>query len=274
MDHEARLARLLDALKETLPGLPGFQSLSLFGSMAEGRADGCSDIDLIATTDDLPGAKTALLGLLEQIGPIEFCWAINLRPDEWNPTIVFHDEGYYHKLDLGLTDARAVDRTIPAEQTTLLIEVPGAATCAVRECRAYVPLEGSLSHFLLGQYIGCTRYLKARKRGQTMTCYRFAAAAVDWQLALMYARLTEDAGRRSKLSTDDYRKLDGLLSADDQAALLRGLDFSSLPAMDSNVRAAMSSMLKDALHLAAISGEEFPTEVFERMCAFVAEELQ
>lgn len=274
MERETQLVRLLDALKETLPGLPGFRSLSLFGSMAEGCADEHSDIDLIATTDDLPGAKTALLGLLEQIGPIEFCWVLHLRPDEWNPTIVFRDEGYYHKLDLGLTDARAVERTIPAEQTTLLIEGPGTATCAVRECQAYVPHEGSLGHFLLGQYIGCTRYLKARKRGQIMTCYRFAAAAVDWQLALVYARLTGDAGRRSKLSTDDYRKLDGLLSTDERAALLHGLDFSSLTAMDNTIQAAMSSMLKDALHLAATSGEEFPTEVFERMCAFVAEELR
>ncbi len=268
-----RLGQMLDALKEVLPGLPGFRTLSLFGSMAEGRADGYSDIDLIVETDDLPGAKTALLGMLEQIGPIEFCWAINLRPDEWNPTIVFREEGYHHKLDLGLTDVSAADRTIPAEQTILLVDVPGSEICDARECRGYVPQEGSLGHFMLDKYIGFLRYVKARKRGQTMTCYRFAAAGVDWQLALMYARMTGDAARRPKLSTPEYVKLDGLISADDRAALLPSLDFSSLTAMDSTVRAAMDRMLADALHLAAMTGEELPTEVFERMCAFVAHEL-
>lgn len=273
MKDETQLVRLLDALKETLPGLPGFLSLSLFGSLAEGRSDGYSDIDLVVETDDLIGAKTALLGLLEQIGPIEFCWAMSFRPDEWNPTIVFREEGYHHKLDLGLTDVSAADRTIPTEQTTLLIDVPRSDICGVRECRGYVPQEGSLGHFMLDKYIGFLRYVKARKRGQTMTCYRFAAGGVDWQLALMYARMTGDAARRPKLSTPEYVKLDGLLSSDDRATLLPSLDFSSLTAMDSTVRAAMDRMLQDARQLAAISGEELQTDVFERMSRFVSQEL-
>lgn len=272
-DDPARLRYLLEACKETLPQLPGFRSLSLFGSMAEGCADGYSDIDLIATTDDLPGAKTALLGLLEGIGPIEFCWVMNFRPDEWNPTIVFRNEGYFHKLDLGLTDAQAVEPSIPIGQTTLLIEGQTTPTPAVRECNGYVPQEKSLGHFLLGQYIGCCRYVKARKRGQPLTCYRFAGAAAQRRLAFRYARLTGDPGFRSNLSTWDYQRLDALLSPEDHAALLHGLDFSALATMDAAVRTAMGSMLTDALELAAISGEALPTDVFERISAFVAEEL-
>lgn len=63
-----RLDHLLKELTTILPSLPGFQTLSLFGSLAEGRADGYSDIDLIVTTDDLLGAKERLLGTLEEIG--------------------------------------------------------------------------------------------------------------------------------------------------------------------------------------------------------------
>gem|GEM_PF-3353575 len=41
--------------------------MSLFGSIAEGRADAWSDIDMIVTTDDLPAAKASVLGLLEEL---------------------------------------------------------------------------------------------------------------------------------------------------------------------------------------------------------------
>ncbi len=272
-DDPARLRYLLDAYKDTLPGLPGFRSLSIFGSIPEGRSDGYSDIDLIVETDDLPAAKEQVLGLLESIGPIEFCWAINLRPDEWNPMIVFRDEGYFHRLDLGLTDVSAENRTIPREQTVLLEDEPRACYQHPGESGAYVPEHGSIGHFLLGQFIGGVRYVKARKRGQPMTCYRFAAACVDWQLALMYARLKCDPGHRSKLSTPDYVEFDHLLSEDQRSSLLHSLDFSSLRAMDAVVTDSMDSMLRDALELAAMSSEAFPSAVFERMMRFVSEEL-
>lgn len=272
-DDPARLRYLLDAYKDTLPGLPGFRSLSIFGSIPEGRSDGYSDIDLIVETDDLTAAKEQVLGVLEGVGPIEFCWAINLRPDEWNPMIVFRDEGYFHRLDLGVTDLSAVDRTIPREQTVLLADEPRTCDQHPGESGAYVPEHCSMGHFLLGQFIGGVRYVKARKRGQPMTCYRFAAACVDWRLALMFARLKEDPGRRSKLSTPEYVEFDRLLSDDERSTLLHALDFSSLAAMDAIVSDAMESMLRDAGALAAVSGETLPTGIFHRMSDFVLKEL-
>ena len=264
---------LLDALRATLPALPGFRSLSLFGSLAEGRADEYSDIDLMVTTDDLPEAKAHLLGLLEEVGPVEFCWAIDLRPDEWNPTIVFRDEGYHRKLDLGLADTSAQDRTIPAEQTVLLCDEPRTPPRSVRTSDAYVPENGTVGHFLLDKSIGCLRYVKARKRGQVMTCYRFAAAAVQWRLALLYARLTEKLDFRSKLSTEQCVELDRLLPAAEGTAVIADLDFSNLRAMDHVVRIAMEKMLDDGARLAAMVGESLPADVFGRISGFLAGEL-
>lgn len=272
-DDPARLRYLLDAYKDTLPRLPGFRSLSIFGSIPEGRSDGYSDIDLIVETDDLPAAKEQVLGLLESVGPIEFCWAINLRPDEWNPMIVFRNEGCFHRLDLGVTDLSAVDRTIPREQTVLLADEPRTCDQSLRKSDAYVPERGSMGHFLLGQFIGGVRYVKARKRGQPMTCYRFAAACIDWQFALTYARLKEDPTRRSKLSTPEYVEFDRVLSADERSTLLHALDFSCLAAMDAVVTDAMNSMLVNGVELAVMSGETLPLHVFERMIRFVTEEL-
>ncbi len=265
---------LLNRVKDTLPGLPGFRTLSLFGSLAEGRADDYSDVDVIVTTDDLPNAKAHLLSLLEQIGPVDFCWAINLRPDEWNPMIVFREENYFHKLDLGLAGISGVNRTIPPEQTILLCDQFRTPGTVAKESQAYVPQDSSMGHFLLGQLLGCLRYIKARKRGQILTCYRFAAAAVDWRLALLYARLTENPQFRSKLSTVDFLELDRMISPDDHSAFLSGLDFSTLAAMDSAVRTAADGMLEDGRYLAAASGEVLPAPVFERISAFLEEELQ
>lgn len=70
--HE-RLRDLLEAVQTVAPGPPGLRSLSIFGSLAEGRTDGYSDIDGIIVTDDLPEAKKQLLRLLERVGPTEFC---------------------------------------------------------------------------------------------------------------------------------------------------------------------------------------------------------
>lgn len=264
----SKLADLVDAFRETLPGLPGFRKLSLFGSLAEGRGDEYSDIDLIVTTDDLAGAKAQLLDALEQIGPVEFCWVINLRPDEWNPTLVFRDQSYYHKLDLGLVDASAEARTIPDEQTLMLCD-QGRPAHPVKESGAYVPDHGSVGHFLLGQFLGCTRYLKARRRGQTTTCYRFASAAVEWRLALLYSRLTGKSHLHSKLSSDEYQELDKLLREGEGEAVMSDIDFSDMAAMDRTMRIAQNKMLENGEHLAGMTGEVLRSDVFARMLRFL-----
>jgi hypothetical protein len=267
-----RITTLLDALKETLPGLPGFRTLSLFGSLAEGRADEYSDIDIIITTDDLANAKAQLFGTLEQIGPIEFCWVMNLPPDEWNPTVVFREESYYHKLDLGLVDVSTLNRTIPDEQTVLLCDQHHPVQ-APKESTVYAPEEKSIGHFLLGQFLGCTRYLKARRRGQTMTCYRFTAAALEWRIALLYARLTHDPHFRTKLSTVEYRELDRLVPTGLRDTLMSEVDFSNTTAMDSTLRTAMNRMLDDGVCLAEMVGESLSSEVFGNLLKFLDEQM-
>lgn len=272
--HCEQITGLLNSLKELLPELPGFRSLSLYGSLAEGRADEYSDIDLIVMTDNVVDAKEQVLGVLERVGPIEFSWLMNLSSDEWNPTVVFLDQSYYHKLDLVLVGASAEHSVASSEQTVPLCDEPRVPVEVDGRSTAYAPEHGSMGHFLLGQMIGCTRYLKARRRGQTMTCYRFAAAAVDWHLALTYARLVGDPHFRSKLSTIEYRELDSLMPADHLSAIAASFDFSDGPAMDRTLLAAAERLLEDGSNLAAMTGESLPIDVFSRLTMFLTEELQ
>lgn len=269
-----RVYSLLQCLFHLLPHLPGFRSLSLFGSLAEGRADAYSDIDLIVTTDDLPAAKEQLFRLLEEIGPVEFCWVISLRSGEWNPTIVFSSESYYHKLDIGLVAADMLDRTIPEEQTVLLVnEAPLQQMSGSKRSQAYYPAYGTVGHFLLGQYLGGLRYVKSRKRGRLTTCYRFAVAATDWCMRACYARLTGEYTLHAKLSTEEYARLDSLLTSDDSSALLDVLDFSSPATMDRAVVGVFTELQSHCEAIAGVLGEPFPVEVFSRMLGFIRCEL-
>ncbi|MHB0998336.1 MAG: nucleotidyltransferase domain-containing protein [Armatimonadota bacterium] len=267
------LEALLDSLKVVLPGLPGFRSLSLFGSLAEGRADAYSDIDLIVATDDLSRAKLEVMGLLEQLGPIEFCWVMSLRSDEWNPTIVFSNEGYYHKLDLGLVGSTIVNRTIPVEQTVLLTEKPVIAVTGIQSGMIYTPEYGSIGHFLFGHFIGASRYMKARKRGQPITCFRFATAQSTWCASLLYSRLTDNSTSISTLSTERYKALDKLASDEQRSAFLQCVDFSTPASMDRGMYSLICMLVDDARALAGKTGEVFPDDIIHRFLQFARREL-
>lgn len=270
----AALEDLLQRSEQCLVRLPGFRSLSLFGSLAENRADAYSDIDLVITTDNLPEAQAQLPALLEEIGPVEFCWAIPLRPGEWNPTVVFSEESYYHRLDIALAPYAGSEAGILAERK---LEPAGEAGHSrqerMRSDRAYAPSAGTVGHFLLGQFLGGMRYVKAHKRGQTATCYRFAVAAMDWRMRTYYACLTGNHSLQTKLSTQEYAALDGLLAPEQQSDLLALLDLSTPEAMDHAVCAIFERLRIDCLDIAAKRGEVLPEGVFLRMLRFIKSEL-
>lgn len=275
VSSRARLDSLLQRLVGVLPSLPGFRTLSLFGSLAEGRADGYSDIDLIVTTDDLDAAREQLLGTLEEIGPVEFCWVLPLRPDEWNPMVAFATEGHYHRLELGLVASGAKDRTIPEEQTKLLVAEPAPGRDAVRRTtQAYVPANGSVGHYLLGDVLGGgIKYVTARKRGQPMVCYRYAVAAADRCLSAWYSEVTANDRLGARLSTDEYKRLHSLVTPAQSAAALAALDFSTPQAMDRAVRTILAQLTRHCEVIAKARGEALPAEVFARVLRFVDREL-
>jgi len=275
MTSRAGLNNLLERLTKLLPDLPGFRKLSLFGSLTDGKSDAYSDIDIILTTDDLPASKAHLLGLVEEIGQIEFCWVLPLRPDEWNPTIVFCDEGYYHRLEIGLTDINATNRTIPEEQTTLLVDsMKPKREISLRESHAYAPPHESIGHFLLGIFIGgALRYAKSRKRSQAMTCYRFAHATYEWCQCAHYAALTGWHSLKDKLSTDEYKAYDARLNEEEKMQILSLADFSTLKKMDVEIHAILSRLLSHCEEIAKAKGEILQRIVFERMLNFLTVEL-
>ncbi|MBN1458162.1 MAG: nucleotidyltransferase domain-containing protein [Armatimonadetes bacterium] len=276
MTSRARLDHLLDRLTHTLPSVPGFETLSFFGSLADGTADGYSDLDLIVTTRNLSKARSEVLSILEEIDRVEFCWLFPPHRDEWNAIIVFANEGYYHRADLGLVSADARERTIAEEQTKLLVKEGGERlNRPASQSHAYAPPRGSVGHFLLAQFLGGgIRYAKARKRDQVTTCFRFVAAAAEWCLRAWYAELTGDHSLDRKLSTNEYKTLDSLLTPEQKEVVFRELDASSPQAMDRAVKTTLEQLLVHGRSLAVAKGEPLDESVFERMLSFLDRELR
>lgn len=198
------------------------------------------------------------------------------RLDEWNATFCLAPEGYYHELQIGLTATDAQNRTIPEAQTVLLVKGgtwrPPAATSYPPP---YFPAPDSVGHFLLGQLMGGgTRYGKARHRGQHLTSHRFAAAAVQWCLRACYARLSGDHSLEGRLSTDECKRLDALLTPEGSAAVLADLDFSTPQAMDRAVCSALARMVQECRLVADARWEQLPVPLFARMLAFFRADLR
>lgn len=269
------LTSLVDRLAGTLPSLPGFRSLSCFGSLAEGRADGYSDIDMVVVTDEFGDARAQILGLLELVGTVEFCWTMRQPcPHRWVPTVVFSDEGYYHHLDLSLMPSGVTDPEFPIERMMVLAEGPGHQPAEqIQPSTAYTPEHGSIGHFLLGKFLGTARYLKARKRGQQMMCYRFASATADWCARIIYARLSGDDSLVGRLSTSEYLALDALAANDQTIDFLKSFDFSTPAAMDRAMRSLVSLHIEHSRALALSHGETIPGDITERFVRFMQNEL-
>lgn len=266
----ARLDDLSQRINTCLRGLPEFQELSYFGSTAEGRSDGYSDLDITVTTDDLSAARLRLLKELEATSPIESCWLISMRPGESNLTIIFAEEGYYHRLDLGLIESGTINP--PPEQTTLLMGDP--SHIMPRGSKAYMPPYGSVGHFLLGQFIGGVRYCKARKRGQALSCYRFVSAAADWCLRTLYVYLTgSKLSGQAKLSTEEYLTLDHIDTNGRGYGILATLDYSTPKKMDLSICRVLQQMYCFCKMIAAVQNEDLADDVFQRMLTFICDEL-
>ena len=97
---------------------------------------------------------------------------------------------------------------------------------------AWRPAWDSPGHFLLGELLGSVRYVKARKRRQHLTCWRFLSAKFN---ALLRCYRWEQGGPQfppGTMTTWDFAALDRQLSEEERLGLLSGLKTASPSEMD------------------------------------------
>lgn len=257
-----RQADLLSRLRDSLGRMPGSAGLTVFGSLAGGGGDGFSDIDIRVLCHDLAASVAARRQALSEVGSILLEWRIWPAEEPFAATILFRDESCYHKLDLGFVPAGggAGLSSEPAEEDPC-------------ETDPYAPLVGSPGHRLIDQLLGATRYVKARRRNQHVTCWRFAAAAAEQVLRLTYesCHRWQDMGRR--LTTSDYIRLDEMLGQDAALGVTQLLRFDTARAMDASLVALCQSIAELSLRKASAARDRIPAAPIAKLLGFLEGEL-
>jgi len=228
-----QLLRLQDQVVTGLGGLPGVSDVTVFGSCANGRCDRSSDLDVQATTTDIDRTLHSLHRTLARIDAVELEWAIADAPENWAATIVFEHLSPMQKLDLSIRSAPAGTSVTGRKQLT---SGPAPRDRVVRPATVYWPMIGSLEHYTLSHVLGTTRYVKGRRRGHLLSCWRFTFALVGFVIATECPASIADADWvPGGLTTQEYRDADLQLDPAMRGALIGDLDFSGPDAMDRSV---------------------------------------
>ncbi|MGC4192066.1 MAG: nucleotidyltransferase domain-containing protein [Thermomicrobiales bacterium] len=271
--HHDEPFRLQETLANALRDLPSAIELRAFGSLAYGIHDEYSDVDLELITADSETSIAARHAIIERAAPIWIEWRIHPSHSGWAATILFTDLSPYRRLDLGITpigSAASIDAL--NAQTVLWTQEPAPPIPKFGPSPVYAPAAGTPEHAMLEQLLSATRYVKARKRGQILTAYRFVSALATTIFATLEAERTGDIGSLwRKPSTSSFLALDRHLPANQRHDLLSLLDFSTPERMDAAVPELLRHNL--ALHDALPGVSAFPPDIAARLIAFIEDEL-
>jgi len=252
------LVRLSEKLKRALAAGPAVSHVEAFGSLSSGEADQWSDIDLRVSSEGPLAVFLARHELLRDVAVATTEWIPPPTPEGVWSTMLFHEESPYHKLDVCFAG--------PEGTPAAPLPKPPVAPCCC-------PPEGSMGHFVLGQTLGILRYLKARRRGHGLSCWRFAAALVDWVSALEAERTMGRPLSEGKLNTWEYVALDRMASEADAQLILGALRLESPRNMDLAVAGLLELLVAQGEEVAETRGEDTLPNAVRDLTRFVREEL-
>jgi hypothetical protein len=269
------LAGLLARVSSALRQLPGAVELYLYGSSADpDLADAYSDLDLQVICEGFLASQVYWPGILTRAGEIELAFPIEATLQSAVYMIGFASESPYHKVDVGLSDAAQEHGFIQQIQAKKLLwrQPPSSALQSLHPGEIYIPTAGSAAYFMLGELLSAVRYLKARKRGQHLTAWRFLSAKFT---ALLRCRLwggDPNTFPTGTLSTWDYVELDRQLAGEDRLALLANLNPAPPVEMDRSLVSLTHQIVQTIQP--RLGAEDDPSiKPVQRYLAFIEHEL-
>lgn len=271
MNLEAQLNSLQERLTAALRQLPGATAIYIYGSRATCRTDGYADLDLQVY---IHGRVMCAVWpqFLERVGPVETAWPLNGAADNTTFTIFFSHESYYHKVDIGLSEDAAVPTST---ETGVLLwsqaPAPAVAVCPGRP--VYSPAYGSVAHQALAELIAAERYLRARKRGQNLLCWRFIRAMPDRMLTLLRDQRNVKQVYEQPLTTREIKTLESSLPAGERAQFISHLGWSEPAAMDANLLWFNGEIIRLLRARVVELNETYPEDIIARHRAFIRGEL-
>jgi hypothetical protein len=233
---EHQLSRVSNAIRR----LPGAVELYLYGSASDpSLADAYSDLDLQVVCENFSLSQTAWPAILTRAGEIELAFPIEATPLSASFTIVYASESPYHKVDIGLSDQAQENSFIQQVKSKKLLWRQPAyhgqsdlSPRALSQGINYIPAADGAAHFMLGEMLSSIRYLKARKRGQHLTCWRFLSAKLNARLRCYQWNGDPQVFPEGQLSTWNTVALDRQLAEADRLDLLTALNLTSPVEMD------------------------------------------
>lgn len=275
IDLDAVQSRVSAALRD----LPGATDLYLFGSRARGTGDGYSDIDVEVFTADLAAAKKVWPGFLARVAHIEVAFPLvgalaGVQVDAAY-MLLLRGESSYHTVDVGLRDTVERDSFAAAmpEAVRLWHLEPGCGQADQPPGQTYTPAPGTAGHLLFDELISGVRYVKARKRGQPLTCWRYMRGRPQRWMQLVSDELNGWREPGQSLTTPDIKALDARLSHAQLAEFERHLDWSAPGKMDGCFRWFTQQTVELTLRWAAAGHEFVPQEPVDRLLGFMWGEL-
>lgn len=233
------LEQLLARVSAALRHLPGALECYLFGSAADAaRRDAYSDLDVQVVTHDFALSRAAWPWILNRAGRIELAFSVQQTANESTYTLALAGESPYHKIDIGLCDPCAQPGFFHGIAHKRLLWQQPADRQPVHlsaNAEAYAPPTGSAAYFLMSQLLGAVRYLKARKRGQHLSCWRFLSAAFHASLRCRGWDGDAEHFPSDPLSTWDFAALDAALPESERLERLQALRVQSPAQMDATL---------------------------------------
>lgn len=242
-----RVDVLFSDITTALHSVPGARALYAFGSIPNGTYDEFSDLDLTLVTEDFDTSLAQRHQGLGRVRPVLLDWCIELTESSWAGTILLSGVSPYQKVDIGIvTMERESERSCRPDSIKIWEQASGSGSIAgdgMPIQPSYEPAVGSVEHFIIGHLLGVTRYVKARRRGNTFTSWRFAYALAEAVLATVYTSSIGVPSLARKLTTPEYVDLDRRLPADRAAICFDRLCYANENGMDESVRIFVRELL-------------------------------
>ncbi len=272
------LERLLSRVSNALRHLPGATELYLFGSAAApDRADAWSDLDLQVVTDRYGLNQEYWPRILSLAGEIALAYPISAAPLSASFTIAFAAESPYHKVDIGLSDQREEGGFFSQVQSKqrLWQQFPAEPSAHVfpPAGQAYSPVLGSAAHFMLGEVLGAIRYVKARKRRQHLTCWRFLSAKLNARLRCEVWDTNLQSFPQYPLTTWQFAELDRRLPEPERLELLAATRVADPSEMDASL-VDLTSRIVQVVQPSLGSDDAPAVAIAQQYLEFIAHELK
>ncbi len=271
MTPDALLSRITTVLRD----LPGAEALYLFGSAADPqRRDSYSDLDLQIITADFARSRPAWPWILTKAGEMNLAYLLSETSQESVYSITFTGESLYHKVDIGLSDYRQEGGLIERAKKKVCLwqQPPQDKPVLAPAPAALFPQPGTPLYFLIGEMLSAVRYLKARKRGQHLTCWRFLSARFN---ALLRCYMWEPGDLKfpaASLRTWDFTDLDRLLPEPERLRLLEMINCRSPQDMDSALL-DLTRRIADRVYPSYTSDDTPEAHLVREYFAFLLDEM-